>query len=101
MVILECVNCGYRWVKRCKKPKQCPSCRTSYWDSEPDVRFRRDRPRSFGFMDIKAGQRYLYAWKDEKENCARWRAFKKAQALRPELRFRTTGQGLEVWVEEY
>lgn len=101
MVVLECLNCKYTWVKRCSRPKQCPKCRTIYWDKKAPVRFRRDKPRSFGFKDLVVGQRYLYPWLSDKENCARWRAFKKAKALRPELKFRTTGQGFEVWVEEY
>ena len=30
--ILECLRCGHEWIPRGKKPKQCPKCRSPYWD---------------------------------------------------------------------
>ena len=32
MVVLECVRCGHRWIPQVKSPKQCPKCRSRYWN---------------------------------------------------------------------
>ena len=97
----ECQKCKKTWFPRVADPKKCPFCQTRYWKQGIDFRFDASKPLSFGFKDIKEGQRYLHAWKSDKENCARWRAFLRAKALRPELRSRATGQGFEVWLEVY
>jgi len=31
---LKCLRCGHQWFKRMeKRPKQCPNCKQSRWDS--------------------------------------------------------------------
>lgn len=38
MRMLECRRCGWRWVSyREKGPKNCPKCKSPYWD-KPYVR---------------------------------------------------------------
>lgn len=39
VTICQCIKCGYEWVPRhlnLKNVRQCPNCRTIYWD-EPKV----------------------------------------------------------------
>jgi hypothetical protein len=31
---LVCNRCGHRWVMRTIEPKQCPACRSPYWNQE-------------------------------------------------------------------
>ncbi len=30
----KCLRCGHRWVPRRKEPRQCPNCKSAYWDVE-------------------------------------------------------------------
>ena len=30
----KCKRCGYSWEPRMKDPRQCPHCKTAYWDTE-------------------------------------------------------------------
>ena len=29
---LSCLQCGYSWEPRKKKPKECPDCKSRKWD---------------------------------------------------------------------
>ena len=31
---LKCKRCGYIWVPRTKDVRQCPKCKSAYWDKE-------------------------------------------------------------------
>ena len=30
---LVCKRCGHRWVARKKEVRQCPKCKSAYWDT--------------------------------------------------------------------
>jgi len=32
IVKLVCCKCGWAWIPRKKEVRQCPSCKTAYWD---------------------------------------------------------------------
>jgi len=34
VVILECKRCGHRWIPQVVSPKQCPKCRSRYWNRD-------------------------------------------------------------------
>jgi len=29
---LRCIKCGYKWIPRVWPVKQCPRCKTYYWE---------------------------------------------------------------------
>ena len=29
---LKCLRCGHAWIQRKEKPKQCPKCKSPYWN---------------------------------------------------------------------
>ncbi len=31
---LKCVKCGHEWPPRKEDVRQCPKCKTAYWDKE-------------------------------------------------------------------
>jgi len=31
---LECKRCGHKWTPRKMEIRQCPSCKSAYWDVE-------------------------------------------------------------------
>lgn len=31
---VKCLKCGYKWEVRVKKPKECPRCKSYYWDTK-------------------------------------------------------------------
>ena len=31
---LKCLKCGHEWVPRNEDVRQCPACKTAYWDTE-------------------------------------------------------------------
>jgi len=31
-----CKRCGHKWLPRIKDPRQCPKCKTAYWDKEKE-----------------------------------------------------------------
>jgi len=31
---LECKRCGHRWIPKKEDVRQCPKCKTAYWDKE-------------------------------------------------------------------
>lgn len=34
-----CKRCGYDWIPRSdKEPRQCPKCKTKYWNKERKVK---------------------------------------------------------------
>jgi DNA-directed RNA polymerase subunit RPC12/RpoP len=36
----KCGRCGYEWLRRKERPKQCPDCKSPYWD-KPRERAKR------------------------------------------------------------
>jgi len=35
---LKCQRCGKEWVPRKEEIRQCPQCKTAYWDVPKEVR---------------------------------------------------------------
>lgn len=33
--VLMCNKCQHQWVPRKKEIRQCPKCKTAYWDIKP------------------------------------------------------------------
>jgi predicted Zn-ribbon and HTH transcriptional regulator len=31
---LKCIKCGYEWTPRKEDVRQCPDCKTAYWDKK-------------------------------------------------------------------
>jgi len=31
---LKCLKCGYEWESRKENPKECPACKSRYWNIE-------------------------------------------------------------------
>lgn len=31
---LECKKCGYKWIPRKKEIRQCPKCKSVWWDKD-------------------------------------------------------------------
>ena len=36
--IKKCLRCNYEWDARVKKPRQCPYCKSPYWNIARKVR---------------------------------------------------------------
>ena len=34
VVVLVCKRCGHKWVPLVDEPKQCPDCRSRYWNRD-------------------------------------------------------------------
>ncbi len=34
LVMLKCKRCGYEWTPRKQNVRQCPGCKTTYWNKE-------------------------------------------------------------------
>jgi Zn finger protein HypA/HybF involved in hydrogenase expression len=34
--ILECKRCGKKWIPKKEDVRQCPKCKSAYWDIEDD-----------------------------------------------------------------
>jgi len=34
VVVLVCKRCGHKWIPQVAEPKQCPSCRSRYWNRD-------------------------------------------------------------------
>ena len=32
MVNYKCMKCGYEWTPKVDDPKECPECKSRYWD---------------------------------------------------------------------
>ena len=37
LIELECKKCGKKWIPRKKDVRQCPKCKTAYWDKKRKV----------------------------------------------------------------
>lgn len=37
MELLTCKKCGYKWAARTLEPKQCPACKSRYWNKAVTV----------------------------------------------------------------
>ena len=33
-ITFNCLRCGYEWIPRIGNPRQCPRCKTAYWDTQ-------------------------------------------------------------------
>lgn len=42
---LRCTRCGHNWIPRTANPKECPACKSPYWN-RPRQRKARRRPAS-------------------------------------------------------
>lgn len=31
---VKCKRCGYVWIKRVRRPKVCPKCKSAYWNKK-------------------------------------------------------------------
>lgn len=31
-IVETCLRCGYKWIRKVKNPKKCPSCRSKKWN---------------------------------------------------------------------
>lgn len=38
VIKLKCKKCDYEWVPRKEDVRQCPRCKTAYWDSEREIK---------------------------------------------------------------
>lgn len=34
LTALKCKRCGYEWMPRKQNVRQCPKCKTTYWNKE-------------------------------------------------------------------
>ena len=34
VVVLVCKRCGHKWIPQVIEPKQCPDCRSRYWNRD-------------------------------------------------------------------
>ncbi len=41
---LTCLRCGYTWIPREEKPKQCPNCKSPKWDEKPNDKEKEHEP---------------------------------------------------------
>jgi Zn finger protein HypA/HybF involved in hydrogenase expression len=48
---LECMRCGFRWTPRKTDVRQCPRCKSAYWDTPkeraelPKIQKRKLKPK--------------------------------------------------------
>jgi hypothetical protein len=43
-LMLRCNRCRHKWLRRsAQRPKQCPACKTTFYDRERVRNIRRDR----------------------------------------------------------
>ncbi len=35
---LKCLKCQHEWMPRTSDVRQCPKCKTAYWDSKKEVK---------------------------------------------------------------
>jgi len=34
---LNCKRCGHQWLPRKTEVRQCPKCKTAYWEKEKEI----------------------------------------------------------------
>jgi len=38
----ECKRCGYKWLPRQLEVRQCPSCRSCWWDMPKEIKEKKN-----------------------------------------------------------
>lgn len=40
--VLKCCRCGHEWTPRTKDVRQCPKCRSPFWDVPPKAKKQKE-----------------------------------------------------------